>query len=384
MPRAARGPVCIWGVVSIVVGCGRGALEDPSKVVRPVVVHSADSVRRVCLQMGLGSPGTGGGSIVFLTGHEGGGLGLDTLHGDHVVTSATNPVCGVTEQRLRVCPADRQRTPDVPVEEALAAGAKSVGRLVRGTPLAFYEYVSGGGVTKAVVNVDGKARFISADEVCHADGVAATSRATDKFAMNVSVKGGPKSYRPRSTEAIKRIVIHNTEVPLKETLHHFGRTEANTSAHVVIDKDGAKYRVIEDQFSAFHAGASKDGFGGYNSTSLGIEVVAFSDSKYGGDPLETGFFTDAQRASVIELVDFWLAEYKLTIDPDVLANRAKTEGYADLEYRKAALTIHRLTKADRGTDCPRLLFPSSPEGDEEFFRWRDETFGVTARRKSSP
>jgi N-acetyl-anhydromuramyl-L-alanine amidase AmpD len=343
------------------------------------LVHDAASIRRVCMQMGLGSPNTGGGSIVFVTGTENGDVAIDTLRGEHLVAHPPHALCLVGEQKMRVCPADAQRSAEVNVEDTFD-GAKSTAKIGRGEPLAFYEYVSGGGETKAVVNIGGKARFISADDVCHLETPLPTSRATDAFKMILSVYGGPHAFRPRSTEGIKRIVIHNTEVPLRETLNHFGRLEANTSAHIVIDRDGTTYRVVEDQFAAFHAGASKDGLGGYNSTSLGIEVVAFDDAKYGGEPHANAFFSDAQRQAVIRLVDFWMNEYKLEIDPEVMQNRSSAQGYTDLEYRQAAVTIHRLTKADRGTDCPRLLFPNSPDGDESFFRWREQTFSKAARQ----
>jgi hypothetical protein len=68
--------------------CG-GAL--PAPIERPVAKiavsrdYDAEAIRRVCVQNGLGAPGVGGGSLVFLTGAEGGGLGIDTLYGDHVV-----------------------------------------------------------------------------------------------------------------------------------------------------------------------------------------------------------------------------------------------------------------------------------------------------------
>jgi N-acetyl-anhydromuramyl-L-alanine amidase AmpD len=331
--------------------------------------------------MGLGKPGAGGGSIVFATGSEAGGVGVDTLLGDHLVAPAEQALCPVTPQRMRICPSDESLDRAVVADATFVAdgSAPRGGTIARGTPVTLLEYVSGGGATRALVDIGGIARFLPAAEICHAEAIPEVSPATTHLAMDRSAPGGPKSFRPRSPAAIRRIVIHNTEVPLLQTLLHFGRADANTSAHVVVDRDGSYYRVIEDQFTAFHAGASKDGLGGHNATSLGIEVVAYKDAKYGGESGKFGFFSDVQRAAVIKLVDFWMNAYALEIDPEVMANRAATPGYADLEYRGAALTIHRLTKADRGTDCPRLLFPQSSEGDEEFFRWRETTFAPGAR-----
>jgi hypothetical protein len=362
----------------LAIGCEKAAPKTVTAA--GPAVHDAAAIRRVCIQMGLGRAGAGGGSIVFSTGPEAGGVGVDTLRGEHVVAPGTNPLCTVPEQKMRVCPADAEHTGEVVVTDGIGPSAKPVGTLQRESALAFYEYVSVSDGSKAVVNVDGKAGFISGDDVCHLVGTLPTSRATTALGMDVSVKAGPKAFRPRSPATIQRIVIHNTEIPLEQTMHVFGRPEANTSAHVVIDRDGKTFRVVEDQFAAFHAGSSKDRLGGHNSTSLGIEVVAYDDPTYGGEHREFSFFSEAQRQAVIKLIDFWMAEYKLTIAPEVLANRSSVQGYADLEYGRAALTIHRLTKADRGTDCPRLLFPNSSDGDDEFFRWREATFNPTAQR----
>jgi hypothetical protein len=381
-PRTVS-PFAALVLLAIGTGCGGPPTPAPATLAPRIALHEASEARRVCNQLGFGSPNAGGGSIVFTTGAEGAGVGIDTLRGDHTVAPGTESLCPVVRQSMRICPEDDKHRGSVDVHDAVVLGAHKVGELGRGRAITFLEYVSDHGVTEALVDVDGHARYVLADEICHVDGVPKASRATQVFSMNLTAPAARKAYRPRSTEAIRRIVIHNTESTLDSTLHHFGRPEANTSAHVVIDRDGTIYRVVEDQFAAFHAGSSKDGLGGYNTTSLGIEVVAFSDPQK--DPTnESAFFSDAQRLAVIRLVDFWMDEYKLEIAPDVLANHASGEAYNDLEYRRAAVTIHRLTKADRGTDCPRLLFPNSPEGDEAFFRWREETFSPAARRGRSP
>jgi D-alanyl-D-alanine dipeptidase len=354
----------------LVAGCVKTAPTVPPPAPRPIAIsRSSADIRRVCMQMGLGVPGTGGGSIVFANTANN---HVDTLFGTQA--SAPNPdaLCTVPPEPMRVCVGG---TADVPVRSSLADSGEIVGKLARGAPVVFYEYVNGGGTTKALVDVGGMARFIPGDDVCHVEGVPDVSRATQALSMNVSIRANPKAYRPRSLDAIRRVVIHNTETTLEEALEIFNRPNANTSAHVVIDRDGTIFRMVEDHYAAFHAGSSKDKLGGHNSTSLGIEVVA-----HDGAP----GFTDAQRAAVIKLVDFWMDEYKLTIAPEIIHNHSNAPGYADLEYGRAALTIHRLTKADRGTDCPRLLFANSPEGDEQFFRWREATFGEKAVFRIQP
>jgi N-acetyl-anhydromuramyl-L-alanine amidase AmpD len=341
------------------------------------------SIRRVCLQRGLGEPGLGGGSIVFETeaGAGKGPVAIDTVSGLHRQAPSESVLCDVPEQALRICPGDG---PPVLVRDGIDDRARVVGTMARGYPIGFYEYVSGDGPTKALIRFDGKARYVPADDICVPAGVPAESRATAYFRMNTSVPVGPHASRPRSTAAIRRIVIHNTEIDLAHTLHHFSREDANTSAHVVIDRDGTIYRIVEDTFTAFHAGASSDHLGGHNATSLGIEVVAWEDppnlAKEEADGSVADFFSAAQKKAVIALVDFWMNEYHLEVAPEIMADTAARPGYADFEYAHAALTIHRLTKADRGTNCPRLLFADSPEGDERWFRWREATFSAEARR----
>jgi N-acetyl-anhydromuramyl-L-alanine amidase AmpD len=174
---------------------------------------------------------------------------------------------------------------------------------------------------------------------------------------------------------ITRIVVHNTEEPFTNTMSDFTSGANGTSAHVVIDRDGAMYRVVEDQFAAYHAGGSPDGMGNYNTASLGVEVVAYDGSAFGGTAGEANFLSPAQAASLVMLIRAWMTEYTLVIGAEILGNGASSPGYADLEYASASLTIHRLTKANRGTDCPKFLFSDSPSGDEAFFRWRQQTFG---------
>src|SRR5262245_54428350 len=91
--------------VGLVAGCGRPppAPTIPARVKPPPVpVHATRTLRRVCMQNGLGLPGTGGGSIVFFTGFEGpGAVGIDTLSGEHVPSQPAEVLCLVTTQRMR-------------------------------------------------------------------------------------------------------------------------------------------------------------------------------------------------------------------------------------------------------------------------------------------
>jgi N-acetyl-anhydromuramyl-L-alanine amidase AmpD len=357
-----------WMALLFVIGACRPIEPHPPKDI------PAQSLRRVCLQDGLGAPGADGGSVVLFTGPETTGLGVETLFGQHVVAEARPrmALCPLVRHPMRIC---EGAGATVPFAGGLR-GSGTTGALARGAAITFLEYVNDAGETKAILDVEGKARFVAAGEVCHTAAPEPRSAATDAFAMSTAVHAGPRAFRPRSTSAIRRIVIHNTECPLDETFKIFGSENAITSAHVVVDRDGSMYRVVEDGFAAFHAGSSLDALGGFNTTSLGIEVVAWGDPKWGGAPGEFASFAPAQQEVVTRLVKFWMKQYGLSLAPEVIANSAANPGYADVEYAKAAVTIHRLTKAHRRTDCPNELFPNSPAGDEMFFRWREATFGL--------
>jgi hypothetical protein len=165
---------------------------------------------------------------------------------------------------------------------------------------------------------------------------------------------------------ITRLVVHNTEATFASTMQLFTSGSAGTSAHVVLDRDGTLYRLVEDQYAAYHAGGNP--MGNFNDAALGVEVVAY-------DPGAT-FMTAAQNASLVRLLQAWMAQYNLQLSASTLDNSASVAGYADLEYAGAALTIHRLTKANRGTDCPLYLWADSSDGDQAFFDWRRQTFAT--------
>lgn len=179
------------------------------------------------------------------------------------------------------------------------------------------------------------------------------------------VLAGPGCYqqhRARAASEIRRIVIHNSEHTLQSALATFQNCDPlrPTSAHVVIDRDGRMYRVVEDRFAAFHTGANH---GGFNAVSLGIELVASGAAGMGG-------MTPPQERALLELIRFWARLYKIEVARHVLDNSTRTKGYADIEYWDAPVTVHRLVSAGRGTDCPKFVWDDSPAGDEAFFRWR--------------
>ncbi|HJZ87981.1 MAG TPA: peptidoglycan recognition family protein [Polyangia bacterium] len=358
------------------------------------------AIRRICLQNGIA--GIGGGSIVRLQHDDGqGSLTIETL----IRVRATIPaqsdagrstLCEVPAGPMRVCPEDATHTGDVPVIEVLSdmrgGAGVPVGVVARGSDIMLWDFVhdgAGHGKAVALVGIDGQQRFIPAGEVCFAQTYSIPSdvttllhmktewASTDPMTGTTTVlpsAAAPNTYRPRSPDTIARIVVHNTEEPFANTLSDFTSGRNGTSAHVVIDRDGTMYRVVEDQFAAYHAGGSADGMGNYNTTTLGVEVVAYDGSMFGGQAGDANFMTDQQRTSLTSLINAWMYQYGLWLRDDIVHDTSSAPGYADLEYASAALTIHRLTKANRGTDCPRFLWDNSADGDEAFFRWREQSF----------
>lgn len=86
--------------------------------------------------------------------------------------------------------------------------------------------------------------------------------------------------RSNRVQPISCIVVHDTGGHgVEGTLDWFRRKESQVSAHVVIDRDGTIYRVVPDNFVAWHAGESSlHGATKVNQFSLGVELVDDSDS----------------------------------------------------------------------------------------------------------
>jgi len=358
---------------------------------------SADTttdVRRVCLQNGIA--GLGGGDVVRLVGDAGSGkVAIQSLTGVSftipALSDAGQPtLCAVTPGPMQVCPSDATHTGDLTVLSTLSGTAggtgHSAGTVARGTPLLLWDHVHDGGgkgASMGFVTIGGQERFVPASEVCLAESYPIPSNVTtalqmqttwqDPSGQTLSTQAAASVYRPRTPAMITRLVVHNTEATFASTMQLFTSGSAGTSAHVVLDRDGTLYRVVEDQYAAYHAGGNA--MGNYNDATLGVEVVAYDASEGGGT--DASFMTAAQNASLVKLLQAWMAQYNLQLSASTLQNSSSAPGYVDLEYAAAALTIHRLTKANRGTDCPLYLWADSAAGDEAFFQWRLQTFGTT-------
>jgi N-acetylmuramoyl-L-alanine amidase len=81
--------------------------------------------------------------------------------------------------------------------------------------------------------------------------------------------------RPAET-AVDVLVLHYTELPLKESLDILcdGAREHRVSAHYVLGEDGTPYRLVPEERVAWHAGRSHwRGREALNAISIGVEIV---------------------------------------------------------------------------------------------------------------
>ncbi len=319
----------------------------------------------------------GGGLYVQLTGlHANGYVQVRTLQGIQVWVREVEPVshnpsvCSPQGSIMRVCRKD-DAPQEVPVEaDFRVPDAAPVALVKRGTRIHLWGYFEDRG-RWSLVETRGKVGFVRSDELCHANSKPPQVQATEHFRM-ITAPAKEDCYqfgRERAAAEIRRIVIHNSETTLQGTVAQFRECtpEHPVSAHVAIDRDGTMYRLVEDKFAAFHTGGTENS-GGFNSISLGIEMIAAEQAELRG-------MTPQQERALLALIRFWSHQYHIAMPRDVLRNSALARGYNDVEYWRAPVTIHRLASAERRTDCPKFIWADSAAGDDEFFLWRRKHLG---------
>lgn len=130
------------------------------------------------------------------------------------------------------------------------------------------------------------------------------------YPADESVRGSKRSWNPQV------VVLHHTggSGKVEDQLNYLRKNDRGVSIHVVIGKDGTRYRMIEDEVIAHHVGYSLIGSIGQNegipvvnpnSMSLGIELVNTGSKKI-LDP-----WPDAQVDSCAEQVVEWLKKYDI-------------------------------------------------------------------------
>ena len=96
------------------------------------------------------------------------------------------------------------------------------------------------------------------------------------------------NHAPRPDGAIVDVlVLHYTELPLQESLDILcdGAREHRVSSHYVLAEDGAAYRLVPEDRTAWHAGRSWwRGREALNTTSIGIEIVNLHGDRHDYPP----------------------------------------------------------------------------------------------------
>ncbi|HEX9555992.1 MAG TPA: N-acetylmuramoyl-L-alanine amidase [Reyranella sp.] len=120
--------------------------------------------------------------------------------------------------------------------------------------------------------------------------------------------------RPAGT-AVDLLVLHYTELPLKESLDILcdGAREHRVSAHYVLAEDGTPYRLVPEERVAWHAGRSHwRGREALNATSIGIEIVNLHGDRHD--------YPAAQIAALIGLSRGILARHPAIVPRNVVGH----------------------------------------------------------------
>ena len=126
------------------------------------------------------------------------------------------------------------------------------------------------------------------------------------------------------TIPVDYLVIHYTAVNLQETLSIFTNPKSNASAHLVIDRDGTVYELVEclngKAHRAWHAGQSRwNGAENFNDCSVGIELVNYNGNLFP--------FTEAQYQSLHQAVDTLKQHYPQLQDPECVVGHEQIAGF---------------------------------------------------------
>ena len=133
--------------------------------------------------------------------------------------------------------------------------------------------------------------------------------------MNVIDLASP-NHAPRLADAaIDVLVLHYTELPLKESLDILrdGAREHRVSAHYVLAENGTLYRLVPEDRVAWHAGHSHwRGREALNATSIGVEIVNLHGDRHD--------YPGPQIAALIELCRGILARHPAIVPRNVVGH----------------------------------------------------------------
>lgn len=105
---------------------------------------------------------------------------------------------------------------------------------------------------------------------------------------------------------VESVVIHFTDLPLRETLELLSRPGHPASTHYVIDRDGALYQMVPEHLRAWHSGVSRyAGRDDVNDFSIGVDLVF--------EPELHDRYEEVQYQVLLDLIDGIRTRH--TIDP---------------------------------------------------------------------
>ena len=125
--------------------------------------------------------------------------------------------------------------------------------------------------------------------------------------MTLILKLSPNCDARNANSPIDTLIMHYTGMQsADEALTRMCDSQAEVSAHYMVDEDGTVYQLVEGDQRAWHAGISHwRGREGLNHTSIGIEIVN-PGHEFGYAP-----FPKEQMDEVIELTKTLLARYPI-------------------------------------------------------------------------
>ena len=128
---------------------------------------------------------------------------------------------------------------------------------------------------------------------------------------------------------VEFVILHYTAQSLKESLNIFLSPESKVSCHLLIDRDGSTYELVDcwevRAKKAFHAGHSlwrgseNKNWKGFNNFSIGIELVNWNGNLFP--------YPDKQYQSLFEVLTHLKTQYPQLKNPDRLLGHEHIAGF---------------------------------------------------------
>lgn len=178
---------------------------------------------------------------------------------------------------------------------------------------------------------------------------------------------------------VRFVVLHYTAASLERTLEIFTTQATEVSAHIVIDRDGTVYELVDCLAGvckrAWHAGKSKlelplpggsTVVEGFNDCSIGIELVNLNGNIFQ--------YTEAQYASLFGLLELLRGMYPALKAPESIIGHEQIAGFRGKCDPGRCFEWSRLFSVcyqNQGAPQRRCLCPESVAS-----RLRDLVFGL--------